>query len=154
MLQTFCGLESSTHCAVEATVCSFFYIFLWMKTLTSCMEPPLDNREGLGLRLQMRKNKKDKIVKTSSTKVAGLVETMHTCHIGGTAELWFLHCSPPDRWGMLQGWHRGHTGCNYSATHTLGLGWWHHTGYRTHTCRTQRRQRSFYPGYIKEDNTN
>lgn len=92
------------------------------------------------------------LVETSSPELAGSVETLHTCHIGGTAELWCLHCSLLDRWDMLQDWHRGHTGCNYSATHTSGLGWWHHTGYRTHTCRTQERQRSFYPCYFKEDN--
>ncbi len=144
---TFSGLESSAHCAVEATLCSFFYIFLWMETLTRRMEPSMDGREGLNKPIML----KTKLVQTSSPELTGFVETLHTCHIGGTAELWCLHCSPPDRWGMLQGWHRGHTGCNYSATHTLGLGWWRHTGYRTHTCRRQGGQRSFYPGYFKED---
>lgn len=53
---------------------------------------------------------------------------------------------------MLQGWHREHTGYNYSATHTLGLGWWHHTGYKIHTCRRKERKRIFNPGYFEEDN--
>lgn len=104
----------------------------------------LQTEEKVSLRARYVKNKKTKIlVETSSPELAGSVETLHTCHIGGTAELWCLHCRLLGRWDMLQGWHRGHTGCNYSATHTSSLGWWHHTGYRTHTCRTQGRQRSF-----------
>lgn len=41
---TFSGFESSAHCAVEAALCSFFYIFLWVETLTRGMKPSVDKR--------------------------------------------------------------------------------------------------------------
>lgn len=85
-------------------------------------------------------------------ELTGFLETLLTCHTGGTAQRWCLRCSPPGRWGMLERWHRGHTGCNYSASHTLSLAWWRHTGCRTRTYRRHGGQRSFNPGYFKEDN--
>lgn len=110
----------------------------------------------------LRTQKKTVLIRTSyfrkigrewSSRADRFVEKLHTCHTGGTARWLCLRCSPPSKLGMLKGWHREHTGYNYSATHTLGLGWWHRTAYRTHTCRRQEGQRSFNPGYLKRDNT-
>lgn len=93
-----------------------------------------------------------KNVQSSCSELTHLVEILLTCHIGGTAKSWCLHCSPQGRSDKWKGWHRGHTECNYSATHTLGLGWWRHTGYRTHTCRINSRQRSLsHTYYFKKE---
>lgn len=45
--QTFSGLESPTHGAVEAIFRSFFHIFLWVETLARCMEPSEDKKRPI-----------------------------------------------------------------------------------------------------------
>ena len=127
---TFSGLERSAHRAVEAALCSFFYIFLWVETLTGGMKPSTGRRTSLDMCQLLQRISWD-----VSFWAGSFTEILHTCHTGGTARWRCPRCSPAGRPGMMQGWHREHTGCNYSATHTSGPGWWHHTGYRTHTCR-------------------
>lgn len=51
-------------------------------------------------------------------RARGFVEKLQTCHTDDTVEWWCLRCSPRGRWDTSPGWHRGHTGCNSSATHT------------------------------------
>lgn len=145
---TFSGLECSTHCAVKTVLCSFFYIFLWVKILTRGVKPSGDRRRKENLRLVPIIRE---LVESCPPEQTVQLKTLHTCHTGDTAQWRCLRCSPTDRLGMLWGWHREHTECNYSATHTLVLEWWHHTEYRPHTCMTNRDRCHSPPNVSKKD---